>query len=390
MCTEGTSAESSTPYVILGGPPFETAANQTSMQMFDALSRVERSLYVCRRFQGSIVRRWLRGALGKTTTSMKPGLVSISENRFVLVLPRVVDFLPLVRPEWSRKLAEIITRRAIVRTLRQLGWPQPALISYWWMFPELVKLPIWKYRVFDVIDRHWGYSFETNTGSRSKNLDLAIRTAKVSQAVYAVSQPLVEELSAEGVSAKLLPNAVDLERVRAASARHTGLRENVAVYAGGWNDRLDVDLVEALVARNPTWQFRFLGSTQAARFHKYTNVKFLGDVPYETVLKELSGAKIGLIPFVINEFTEASNFLKVLDYLACGVSVGATNIRGFKEWEQRYPDYFKVCSSMQDWDSLFSLAAKHKNELVEETRDVRAFGTVKRAEVLAAQAEVTL
>jgi hypothetical protein len=47
-------------YVLLGGPPYEESANQTSLQLFNELGKTNRVLYVCRRHQSSAIRRLFR------------------------------------------------------------------------------------------------------------------------------------------------------------------------------------------------------------------------------------------------------------------------------------------------------------------------------------------
>lgn len=370
-------------YVVFGGPPYETRANQTSMQMFQSLAKEHPALYVSRRFQGSIVRRLLRGALGKSTTELKPGLRRLNDHGYLLVLPRLVDWLPLVIPAWSRSLAMVITKRAILRSLRSLNWKDPVIISYWWMFPEIVALPLWKARIFDVIDRHWGYAHLVDEAAQRSNICLTVQTAAASDGVYTVSEALAEELARQGVTAAVLPNAIDLDRVKLAAGSVETVRENLAVYAGGWNERLDIELVEALVRRNPTWRFAFLGTSPVKRFSEYANVEFLGDVSYGTVLSVLHNAKIGLIPFLVNEFTEASNFLKVLDYLACGVEVGATKISNLQAWADRHPSRFRICSSIEDWDQLFRSAEEMTPEATaSKPLNLEDNSTTARAKVL--------
>lgn len=368
------------PYVVLGGPPFEPSANQTSLQMFDAIGTQHPILYVCRRYQGSIIRRIFKGALGRTSTKLRPGLSRLDENRFLLVLPWIVDLFPLIHPDTSRKLVSLVIRYCIRRTISRLRWENPVLVTYWWMFPDLVSMEIWRHRVFDVIDRHWGYAYELNTKVRQRNFDLAAETARVSDKVVCVSEGLVAELSGNG-HPQLLPNAIDLERVRRSAVDGPGVRSNTAVYAGGWNERIDLDLLAELVRRNPEWQFAFVGADADERFTHFSNVKFFGDVPYDTVLHELSEARIGLIPFVSNSFTESSSFLKILDYLACGVTVGATNLTSLREWNERHPDKFKILENLEDWDELFSRASDNdvRTSDIREVGDMDQYGTMTRA-----------
>lgn len=368
------------PYVVLGGPPFESSANQTSLQMFDAIGAERPVIYVCRRYQGSVLRRLVKGPLGKTSTTLRAGLHSLDENRHVLVLPWMADLLPMVRPELSRQVLKLIVRSAISNALIKLQWDQPVLVTYWWMFPEIVGMKLWRFRVFDVIDRHWGYSYESSERARQRNFDLAVKTVSLSDRVKCVSKGLIEEL--EGYSRpELLPNAIDLARVNRSKTTEARGRTKTAVYAGGWNERLDVDLLLELVERNPDWQFSFVGAEEDYRFARFNNVRFFGDVSYDTVLEQLSQAQIGLIPFVSNAYTESSNFLKILDYLATGVTIGSTKLTSLAVWAERYPSRFKVLVTIDDWDDFFKNAENNSRagNLAHEPIDMHHYDTRTRA-----------
>lgn len=371
------------PYVVLGGPPFEPSANQTSLQMFDAIGADRPIVYVCRRYQGSLLRRFIKGPLGKITTTLRPGLHKLDENKYVLVLPWIADILPMTYPEISRQVMHLILKSSITKALIKLQWDEAVLISYWWMFPEIFEMDAWCFRVFDVIDRHWGYSYERNTKVRRRNFDLAIRTTRVSDRVTCVSEGLMSELNGYA-RLDLLPNAIDVERVNRCIETSSSGRTRTAVYAGGWNERLDVGLLLELVERNPEWQFSFLGAVTDDRFAHFNNVKFFGDVAYDTVLGELSRAQIGLIPFVSNAYTESSNLLKILDYLAAGVTIAATNLVSLHAWSEKYPSRFKVLNSIEDWDNLFKYIGTHytSESGTVEPLDMHQYGTRSRAESL--------
>lgn len=371
------------PYVILGGPPFEFSANQTSLQMFDAIGASRPVVYVCRRYQGSVLRRLVKGPLGKTSTTLKAGLHRLDENRSVLVLPWLADFLPMIHPEASRQVMRLIVMSSLMKTVVKLKWDEPVLITYWWMFPEIVELKMWRFRIFDIIDRHWGYSYEQSAKVRQRNFDLAVRSSRVSNRVVCVSEGLRSEL-VNYARPELLPNAIDLKRVNRSVDVGSKVRAQTAIYAGGWNERLDVDLLVELVKRHPEWQFSFLGAAADKRFAHFHNVKFFGDVAYDTVLHELSRAQIGLIPFVSNAYTESSNLLKVLDYLSTGVTVGATNLASLHTWGEKYPSQFRVLDSIEDWDNFFgSVASRHASEGgVGDFPDMEPFGTQRRAKSL--------
>lgn len=346
-------------YVILGGPPYEESANQTSLQAFRELGKNDTVLYVCRRHQGSALRRFFRGSLKAKSTQLTPGLLRVSRAHYVLVLPAISDILPMVSPNPSRLVQLKLISRELGKAIRKLGLEQPVLISYWWMFPEIAQMKLWSHRYFDVVDRHWGYEYLRNAGESDRNLSLVLRTADASDRTVTVSVALQTELTSCGVSAEVLPNAVDLDRIEAVRpSPRTALRANHAVYCGGWNSRIDGQLLEHLVSTNPTWHFSFVGSDPDTPLRQYSNVTFLGDLPYDEAIQVIRSSSLGLVPFKKNAFNEASNFLKVLDYLAGGVSIAATNLSSLGPWAASFPDRIHLCNEERDWNRVF--AQTHK------------------------------
>ncbi|MDE8585924.1 hypothetical protein [Arthrobacter sp. NQ4] len=321
--------------------------------------------------------------MGKTSSQLQPGLHKLDDNRHLLVLPLIVDVLPMTYPEVSRRLVQLIIKRTLSKSFAKLAWSEPVLVAYWWMFPELTAGKIWRFRIFDVIDRHWGYAYEKNDKIRNRNFALAVETGRAANKVLAVSESLTAEL-ADQVSVDVLPNAIDLSRVAGVVSRYPKTRMRTAVYAGGWNERLDVNLLLKLVERNPTWNFHFLGASADSRFVDFDNVRFFGDVSYDIVISELSQAQIGLVPFVSNAYTESSNLLKVLDYLATGVVIGSTKLVSLTPWADKYPSRFKLLGSLDEWDSFFASAEDlcETEDHAYAEPDMMQYSTASRARAL--------
>lgn len=341
--------------VVFGGPPYQASANQTSMQMLKELSFSTPVLYVARTDPRPLSTRRLSDVLrpARKAGVGSPGLTQLGEDLAVLGLPAWSSWLPLVTPEPARRLQLLVIRVLLNRALRQLGFERPALLTYWWMFPEIVRLPRWRSRVFDVIDRHWGYEY-LNARGRSANWSLALKTAMSSDRIVAVSDDLAEELNGElGPRVTVLPNAVDVRRVAAVidhvpqEGRHQSGRKRAA-YVGGWNNRVDVELFVHLVRNLPDWIFTVIGVESVPELSKYENVRITGDLPYDDVIAELSKSAVGLVPFRINEYTKASSFLKVFDYLAAGMQVLSTPLPATEAAHARFPGQVHVALA-QDW-----------------------------------------
>jgi glycosyltransferase involved in cell wall biosynthesis len=351
--------------VVLGGPAWEDSANQTSMQCARALSTELPVLYVSRSDPRPIrqrLREFGRRRRRTQPTSTRGGGGTLQ----VVRLPAWTDWVPLVRPAWARAVLRSVLMRAIRKALRRQGLSRPGLIAYWWMFPEIVAQKDWQYRIFDVIDRHWGYEYLSGDAEIALNLSLAVATARASDRVVAVSEPLAEEVrESSGVRVESVPNALDVARVekvlRATSRADQDRNRRRAVYVGGWNDRVDFALFEQVTRDLPDWHFIVVGAESRLA---QPNVEFLGDLSYEDAIGAMATASVGLLPFRDTEYTRSSSFLKAFDYLAAGLTVLATPLLGTLQLAETYPGLVLV-AERDDW------VARLSSDVWKQKRSVR-------------------
>jgi glycosyltransferase involved in cell wall biosynthesis len=101
-------------------------------------------------------------------------------------------------------------------------------------------------------------------------------------------------------------------------------------YLGNIFSHLDFRLLEDLFTQNSSWHLVLVGPVERgapiSKLAALPNVHFLGKRPYQAVPSVLSEMDVGLIPFVVNDFTRAINPLKLYEYLAVGLPVVGTRL----------------------------------------------------------------
>lgn len=160
--------------------------------------------------------------------------------------------------------------------------------------------------------------------------------------VAGVSTALVDDCRELGVSAVHIPNGCDVERFGAATVEPAALRDlprPLAVFAGAWNDRVDVELLRAVCEQLPTMTFLLLGAVRAP-VPSLPNVCALGPITYDELPAYLQAADVGLVPYRASAFNAASCPLKVYEYLAAGrpVVASAVDVAGLDETVVRRRD----------------------------------------------------
>jgi GT2 family glycosyltransferase/glycosyltransferase involved in cell wall biosynthesis len=108
-------------------------------------------------------------------------------------------------------------------------------------------------------------------------------------------------------------------------------------YFGAIADWFDLDLMIEVARRRPDYTFVLLGGVfevDVTELRGLPNVQVLGQQPYETMPQYLYHFDACIIPFKINSTTQATDPVKVYEYLSCGkpvVSVDLPELHSFSE-----------------------------------------------------------
>jgi UDP-galactopyranose mutase len=101
-------------------------------------------------------------------------------------------------------------------------------------------------------------------------------------------------------------------------------------FFGVVDERMDLDLLDAVAARRPEWHFVILGpcvKIDPATLPRRDNIHYLGMKRYEELPAYLSGWDVALLPFAKNESTRFISPTKTPEYLAAGRPVVSTSVR---------------------------------------------------------------
>ncbi|MAD07903.1 MAG: hypothetical protein CMP86_10890 [Gammaproteobacteria bacterium] len=102
--------------------------------------------------------------------------------------------------------------------------------------------------------------------------------------------------------------------------------------------KLDLPMLEALVARHPEWNVVLIGpvgetdpSTDTSDLEQFSNVYLLGPKPYGVLPNYLSQADVALLPLQLNDYTRHMYPMKFFEYLSAGRVVVATAIPSLQD-----------------------------------------------------------
>jgi UDP-galactopyranose mutase len=132
------------------------------------------------------------------------------------------------------------------------------------------------------------------------------------------------------------PSSVDTSHFRRGRLAGEDPADQLAIpgprfgYAGVIDERIDIELLDAVATARPDWSFVMVGPVvkiDPASLPRRPNIFYLGGKPYEQLPDYLRGWDIAILPFARNEATRYISPTKTPEYLAAGRRVISTSIR---------------------------------------------------------------
>lgn len=151
---------------------------------------------------------------------------------------------------------------------------------------------------------------------------------------------LHEKLEGRAARLALVRNGVDLEHYRRYYGENALLgevRHPVIGYYGALASWVDVELLEKIARRFPEATLVLAGGVfdvDLSRIGPLANVRLLGQRPYEEMPALLWHFDVCVIPFRVNEITEATNPVKFYEYLSAGKPVVAPRLTELLPFEE--------------------------------------------------------
>src|SRR6185295_14163506 len=143
--------------------------------------------------------------------------------------------------------------------------------------------------------------------------------------VFATSSALVAARRMENPRTYLAPHGVEHAHLARALDPATPVAPEIArlprpiiAMVGLIDERVDLALLAELAERRPGWTFVLAGRTtvDCTALARHPNVRLLGHWPYARLPELLRGVAVGLIPFVMDEYTRHVKPLKLREYLS--------------------------------------------------------------------------
>lgn len=155
--------------------------------------------------------------------------------------------------------------------------------------------------------------------------------------IWVVSKKLQEKLAKyqNKKPIRLIPNGVDVEHFKKAQQ----IRQRMIIskdkpilgYVGLVSSWFDSALVRMVVETLTKWTVKIIGPLHDVGMKKlkeleHERIHLLGYIPYSRLPEQMASFDVAMIPFVDNKLIQATNPIKLYEYLAAGVPTVATSM----------------------------------------------------------------
>ncbi len=255
---------------------------------------------------------------------------------------REVPYRLFVLSDVSSVQSEASAYQHIRQAAERLGFRNTILWSYLPTFSGYLGAVPHVVSVFDAVDNWVEHAAYASVRERLRlNYETIRRSVDV---VFATSPDLVRFF--DRPQATFVPNGVDIDLV-ASVPNLVGrdiakLPRPIVGYVGTLQaDRIDVPLLESVVAANPRKSFVVVGSggltwpsfsrRTELRLPQHPNLHLVGRKSFRESRAYVREFAVGTIPHLVNEFNRYTNPMKLYEYLAAGKHVVATRTAGFEQ-----------------------------------------------------------
>ncbi len=146
-----------------------------------------------------------------------------------------------------------------------------------------------------------------------------------------------------------------------------GVNHPVVGYYGAIADWFDVDLLVEVAQSRPQYTFVLLGGVfdvDVSQLRNLPNVRMLGQQPYETMPQYLYQFDACVIPFKINSITEATDPVKLYEYLSGGKPVVSVKLPELEP----YSDHLYIAENTTDFANKLDQAVSESDPQLVERR----------------------
>ncbi len=284
------------------------------------------------------IRNWWRGTKG------------FREER-----PNLFVYSPLLLPLPYFWIARLINRWLLARALRRwmeaVGFARPIL---WTFLPTPLALDVIRAVDPQVTIYYCIDDLPSSSPGARKIVASEVQLFKQADLVFVTSEKLRERAAAYSDRVHLFPFGVNLERFDAVRRGHDDpppdiapLKRPVVGYVGGLHQWVDQPLLASVASQLPEMSFALVGpaQTDVLALERCANVTLFGQRAHPDVPKYVKQFDVGIVPYLLTDYTANVYPTKLNEYLIMGIPVVATDLPEIRRFNRDHGDVVEVAAT---------------------------------------------
>jgi uncharacterized SAM-binding protein YcdF (DUF218 family)/glycosyltransferase involved in cell wall biosynthesis len=264
------------------------------------------------------VRNWWRGTKGFRRER---------ENLFIYS----PILLPFPYSALARRINRSLLTRALNRWMRAAGFGRPVV---WTFLPTPLVRDVMRdidpaVSVYYCIDDFASSSHAARRITRSEQ-----QVCREVDLVFVTSEKLRAKAAQTSAHVSLFPFGVSYQKFEEARESASRLPDDLAAlagpivgYVGGIHQWMDLPLLNEVARRMPETTFALVGPLQIdVAAADAPNLHFLGRKAHDDLPRYIKGFSVGIVPYLLSDYTANVYPTKLNEYLAMGIPVVATDL----------------------------------------------------------------
>ena len=307
------------------------------------------------------VKNWLRGVKG----------IRKEEDNLYVFSPLVLPFPYLWAARWvnKRMILSILNR-----WIKVMDFSDPII---WTFLPTPLSIDIAdnimkKLFIYYCID-----NFSVSSVAAKKIKKFEKRLLKNIDLVFVTSGELYNYCSRYNPKVYKFPFAVNFKEFEKVRMEDTSIPKElknikppIIGYVGGMHKWIDQDLIKVLAEKYPQYSFVFIGPVQTdiGKLLGFSNIHFFGKKEHAKLPFFIKYFDVGIIPYLISEYTNNVYPTKLNEYLALGKPIISTQLPEIVEFNKEYGDIVHICESKEKFGRHINMAINEDNRILSSRR----------------------
>ncbi len=249
------------------------------------------------------------------------------------VIDNLYVYSPLVLPFPYSRIALWINRHLILGVLEKwvklMAFSDPVI---WVFLPTPLSIDIIDNLNSKIVIYYCIDNFKVSSASAKKIEKSEMKLLQRADLVFVTSKALYDYCSAYNARVYLFPFGVNFKKFEQIRLKNSSpgeikdIKRPIIGYVGGVHKWIDQNLIKETAQRYPQYSFVFIGpiQTDISLLSGLKNVYFLGKKEHSEIPYYVNSFNVGIIPYLITDYTKNVYPTKLNEYHALGKPVVAT------------------------------------------------------------------